>query len=135
MARHEQFPSVPLQLDLFMRDKQLSEPVPGWMPDYLLTKDEIQNRRDSGGPQTVGISDSSHGNRKAPASSLDHQVGGSHYRDLKIQPAEFLRQLHVPHLEGEAIYRIVRHKQKAGREDLEKAIHTLQIILELDYGK
>ena len=72
----------------------------------------------------------SRGNR----SSLSIQVGGSHYKDLKIQPAEFLRQLNVPHLEGEAIYRILRHKQKAGREDLEKAIHTLQIILELDYG-
>lgn len=68
-------------------------------------------------------------------SPLARQVGGDHYKDLKIQPAEFLRQLNVPHLEGEAIYRILRHKQKGGKEDIDKAIHTLQIIRELDYGK
>lgn len=66
---------------------------------------------------------------------MHHQVGGDHYKNMKIQPAEFLRQLDVPHLEGEAIYRILRHKHKAGRQDLEKAIHTLQIILKLDYEK
>jgi hypothetical protein len=67
-------------------------------------------------------------------SALETQVGGDHYKDLKIQPAEFLRQLNVPHLEGEAIYRILRHKQKGKAEDIDKAIHTLQIIRELDYG-
>lgn len=75
------------------------------------------------------------GERKGPSPSpLERQVGGDHYKDLKIQPAEFLRQLNVPHLEGEAIYRILRHKQKGGKEDIDKAIHTLQIIRELDYG-
>ena len=66
-------------------------------------------------------------------SAFDTQVGGSHYKDFKIQPAEFLRANYVPHLEGEAIYRILRHAKKGGREDLLKAIHTIQLIIELDY--
>jgi hypothetical protein len=61
------------------------------------------------------------------------QVGGDHYASLPAQPAPFLRANNVPHLEGEAIYRILRHKVKDGRKDLEKAIHTLQLIIELDY--
>jgi hypothetical protein len=61
------------------------------------------------------------------------RVGGSHYKNFAIQPAEFLRANKVPHLEGEAIYRILRHANKDKRKDLEKAIHTLQLIIELDY--
>ena len=67
-------------------------------------------------------------------SAFKHQVGGDHYASMKSQPAQFLRDNSVPHLEGEAIYRILRHKSKNGAEDLRKAIHTLELILELDYG-
>lgn len=67
-------------------------------------------------------------------SAFDTQIGGSHYKDLAIQPAQFLRALNVRHLEGEAIYRILRHAQKNGKQDLEKAIHTLQLIIEMDYA-
>jgi hypothetical protein len=66
-------------------------------------------------------------------SAFNKQIGGSHYVGLAMQPAPFIRANNVPHLEAEAIYRILRHKTKAGREDLEKAIHTLQLIIELDY--
>jgi hypothetical protein len=66
-------------------------------------------------------------------SAFAMQVGGDHYASLPMQPAPFLRANKVPHLEGEAIYRILRHKSKDKRKDLEKAIHTLQLIIELDY--
>jgi hypothetical protein len=66
-------------------------------------------------------------------SAFSIQVGGNHYRDFAIQPAEFLRVNKVPHLEGEIIYRILRHAQKNGREDLEKAIHSIQLLIEMDY--
>jgi len=67
-------------------------------------------------------------------SAFDRQEGGSHYKDLAIQPAEFLRALNTPHLEGEVIYRTLRHRAKNGAEDIRKAIHALELILELDYG-
>jgi hypothetical protein len=66
-------------------------------------------------------------------SAFATQVGGDHYKNCKIQPAEFLRANNVPHAEGEVIYRILRHAQKNGREDLEKAIHAIQLIIEMDY--
>lgn len=67
-------------------------------------------------------------------SAFDKQIGGSHYKDLEVQPAVFLRPLNVEHLEGEIIYRVLRHKKKNGEEDIRKAIHGLELILELDYG-
>jgi len=72
--------------------------------------------------------------------ALEKQVGGDHYKDLLIQPAKFVRALNLRHLEGEAIYRIIRHKHKNKKrkgqiEDLKKAIHALELILELDYGE
>jgi len=66
-------------------------------------------------------------------SAFTEQVGGEHYKNLAIQPAEFLRANKVPHLEGEIIYRVLRHAQKNGREDLEKAIHSLRLLIEMEY--
>lgn len=68
-------------------------------------------------------------------SAFADQVGGEHYKNFAIQPAEFLRANKVPHLEGEIIYRVLRHAQKNGREDLQKAIHSLQLLIEMDYPR
>jgi hypothetical protein len=68
-------------------------------------------------------------------SATDNQEGGDHYRLLDPQPATVLRCWQTPHLEGEAIYRILRHRRKNGAEDIRKAIHTLELVLELDYGQ
>lgn len=68
-------------------------------------------------------------------SAFDTQEGGQHYKDLDPQPAQVMRKWKVPHLEGEAIYRILRHERKNGAEDIRKAIHTLELILELDYAQ
>ena len=64
----------------------------------------------------------------------DRQVGGQHYQ-LAIQPTDFIRQNNIPFHEGNVIKYVVRHKQKNGKQDLEKAIHYLQLIMEADYGE
>lgn len=69
-----------------------------------------------------------------PRKAKDTQVGGGHYKDMAIQPAEFVHRNGIGYLEGAAIYYIVRHKKKGGRQDLEKAIHSLNLILEMDYA-
>ena len=61
------------------------------------------------------------------------QVGGKHYKKYKIQPAEFIMQNNILWSEGEAIVHIIRHKDKAGKEDLEKAKHYIDMIIERDY--
>ncbi|MFA7177336.1 MAG: hypothetical protein WC114_08810 [Smithellaceae bacterium] len=74
-------------------------------------------------------------NMTKPKQAFNTQVGGDHYKDYAIQPCEFLRANNVPHAEGEVIYKVLRHREKNGREDLEKAIHAIQLIIDMDYPK
>jgi hypothetical protein len=60
----------------------------------------------------------------------DKQVGGSHYKSMAIQPGEFIRKNKIGWYEGNAIKYICRYKQKGGLEDIKKAIHYLELVLE-----
>ena len=60
----------------------------------------------------------------------DTQVGGSHYKDLAIQPIEFIRSNNIPYFEANVIKYVTRHKSKGGKQDIEKAIHYLELILD-----
>ena len=64
----------------------------------------------------------------------DKQVGGDHYSKMKIQPAEFINKNKLPFAEGNAIKYICRHINKGGEQDLDKAIHYIEMIKERDYG-
>lgn len=66
--------------------------------------------------------------------ALDTQVGGGHYKDLKIQPVEYIHANGLGYLEGNVIKYVTRHKAKSGKQDIEKAIHYLQLILQMEYG-
>ena len=63
----------------------------------------------------------------------DTQVGGSHYKDMKIQPSEFINKNELQFAEGNAIKYICRHGSKGGLQDLEKAKHYIDMIIERDY--
>lgn len=66
--------------------------------------------------------------------ALDTQVGGAHYKSMAIQPVEFIDRNKIPYLEGNAIKYICRHAEKNGVQDIDKAIHYLQLLKELRYG-
>ena len=66
--------------------------------------------------------------------SLDEQVGGKHYRNMKIQPAEFINENKLLFAEGNAIKYICRHSVKGKEQDIRKAINYLEMILERDYN-
>ena len=66
--------------------------------------------------------------------SLQEQVGGKHYSSLKIQPAEFINENRLLFAEGNAIKYICRHQLKGKEQDIKKAIHYLEMILERDYN-
>ena len=66
--------------------------------------------------------------------SLDEQVGGKHYRNMKIQPAEFINENKLLFAEGNAIKYICRHSVKGKEQDIRKAIHYLEMMLERDYN-
>ena len=67
-------------------------------------------------------------------SALNKQEGGSHYKDMVIQPVEFITKNQIPFLEGNVIKYVCRHASKNGKQDIEKAIHYLELIKELHYN-
>ena len=66
-------------------------------------------------------------------SSYKKQIGGSHYKNMKIQPSKFINDNKLLFAEGNAIKYICRHNAKNGKEDLEKAKHYIDMIIERDY--
>lgn len=64
--------------------------------------------------------------------ALDHQEGGSHYK-MPIQPIAFVHANNIPFIEGNVIKYVCRHKFKNGAQDIKKAIHYLNLLLELEY--
>jgi len=67
------------------------------------------------------------------ASALDKQISGNHYKDCKIQPIEYIQANGLSYLEGNVIKYTTRHSKKNGKADIEKAIHYLELILEMEY--
>jgi hypothetical protein len=68
-------------------------------------------------------------------SALDKQVSGSHYKELVIQPIQFIYANNIPFMEANVIKYICRHKSKNGLADLEKAKHYIDLLIELEYKK
>lgn len=66
-------------------------------------------------------------------SALETQHGGNHYKH-GIQPIEYIHANELNFFEGNVVKYTTRHKFKNGAEDLKKALHYCQMILELDYG-
>lgn len=65
---------------------------------------------------------------------LDDQIGGDHYKNLKIQPVEYCYHNSIPAIESAVIKYVTRHKFKGKADDIKKAIHLLEILLKLEYS-
>ncbi len=65
---------------------------------------------------------------------LERQEGGDHYRKLAIQPIEFIMANKLGFIEGNVIKYVTRHRDKHGATDIRKAIHYLELLLELEYA-
>ncbi len=126
-------------------EKTLKEKIDEAKPGDFITVDSIKDvrkaikkyRRD---PEEV---------IKIPASPPTHtgerewhnpSPGASHYKQMKIEPGHFCHLNKMNSYETYAIKYICRHnlsdlpKGKGGKEDIEKAIDCLKLILELDYS-
>jgi hypothetical protein len=67
-------------------------------------------------------------------SALDKQEGGTHYKDLAIQPVEYIQKNNLSYLQGNVIKYITRYNKKNSPiDDLNKAKHYIDLILELEY--
>ena len=66
-------------------------------------------------------------------SAYDKQIGGKHYQNFSIQPSKFVIENELLFPEGNVIKYVCRHRFKNGKEDLEKAVHFIEMIIERDY--
>ena len=63
-----------------------------------------------------------------------HQVGGTHYSEMAVQPWDFYKSIFSPagycdyHV-GSVISYLSRHRKKGGLQDLEKALHHMQELV------
>jgi hypothetical protein len=64
--------------------------------------------------------------------SLKKQVAGSHYKELPIQPVEYVYRNDVGFFEGNVIKYVTRWRDKGGIDDLEKAKHYLEMLIEFE---
>lgn len=67
-------------------------------------------------------------------SALNEQVGGRHYKDLAIQPVEYCHKNKMGCLESSVVKYVTRYRDKNGKIDLEKAIHCIELLIQLEYG-
>ena len=67
--------------------------------------------------------------------SYKKQVGGSHYKKYKIQPIEFIVKNNIGFVEGNVIKYILRFKEKGGVQDLLKAKHYIELLIDSSKGK
>jgi len=69
---------------------------------------------------------------KAVNSAMNTQVGGSHYTKMKIQPYEYCHANKLGYVEGTALKYLSRWRDKGGIEDLEKAKHAIEWLIEYE---
>lgn len=65
--------------------------------------------------------------------ATDMQIGGDHYRRFAIQPIEFITKNRLGFCEGNVVKYICRHPFKNGKEDLLKARHYIDLLIESAY--
>jgi hypothetical protein len=65
-------------------------------------------------------------------SSNDVQIGGQHYKQFKFQPWDVILDWELGFLDGNALKYIARWRDKGGVEDLKKAKHYLEKLIETE---
>ncbi len=68
----------------------------------------------------------------SPEDPLEVQIGGDHYKALAIEPVEYIHANGIGFCEGSAIKYLTRWKSKNGVQDLEKAKHFIDILIQLE---
>lgn len=65
-------------------------------------------------------------------SQFDRQIGGDHYKKMPIQPLEFIAANNLDFFQGNVLKYILRYRDKNGIEDLRKAIHFIEMMIEIE---
>jgi len=67
-------------------------------------------------------------------SAFKNQIGGDHYKVLAIQPVEYIHANKMDYLTGNIIKYVSRWRNKNGLQDLHKAQHYIELLIELEFG-
>lgn len=67
--------------------------------------------------------------------ATSHQVGGNHYASMKIQPIQYIQANELGYHEGNVIKYVSRWRNKNGIEDLKKAKHYIELLIEHEQQK
>lgn len=67
--------------------------------------------------------------------ALATQVGGTHYKECKIQPIEYIHANDLGFCEGNVLKYITRWRAKGGVADLQKARHYIDLLIDLETKK
>ena len=65
--------------------------------------------------------------------ATEKQEGGTHYKNMVIQPIEFIVKNQIPFMEANCIKYLCRHRSKGGADDIKKVIHYCEMILQFEY--
>ena len=68
-------------------------------------------------------------------SALDVQIGGGHYKSMAIQPMEFSMLNSLDACQHTVVKYVTRFREKGGIEDLEKAKHVIDMLIEFETKK
>jgi hypothetical protein len=69
------------------------------------------------------------------ATALQKQIGGSHYAEMAIQPMEYSMANNLDACQHTIVKYVSRFRNKNGIEDLKKAIHCIEMLMEFEYGE
>lgn len=72
---------------------------------------------------------------KSGLNPLEVQEGGSHYKDYVIQPVEFAMLNGLDLCQANVVKYVCRFRDKGGKEDLLKARHYIDLLIEFEYNK
>lgn len=64
-----------------------------------------------------------------------NQVGGDHYKKMEVQPLEYIVKNGIGFLEGNVIKYVSRWQAKGGLDDLKKAKHYLNLLINQEVEK
>lgn len=62
----------------------------------------------------------------------DTMIGGNHYKKLRIEPWDVIESNNMGFFDGNALKYIMRYKEKNGVEDLKKARHYIDKLIEIE---
>ena len=82
--------------------------------------------------ELVSETEESRDTTKPSNSAFDKQEAGNHYKHLKIQPMEYALANKLDLAQGNVVKYVTRFRDKNGIEDLRKAIHCIELLIEFE---